>query len=237
MANACAAGKAASFTAFLTENEQLLAQRALKDANTSQHLFFGGYNNAGRKVLCVFNSDIKAPVFDVYAAKIDIFGEGELTHRDYLGALLALNIRRDSIGDIIVDKGFATVFLTKVAAQIVEQELKSIGHFNIRALECTLCQNFEAELEVPKPEALKPSTVASLRLDAVLSSALRLNRDACKSLVERDSVSVNHKIVSKPHFSLQNGDTVTVKGHGKYKVNVGGGLSKKGRVIISIEKF
>ena len=94
------------------------------------------------------------------------------------------------------------------------------------------------ELFVPeqKTETVK-DTVASLRLDGVISAALGMSRDKASAAVERGLVELNHFPCAKGEKLLSEGDAVTVRGFGKFVLSQVGSLSKKGRIFIEIKRF
>ena len=50
-----------------------------------------------------------------------------LTHRDILGSLMGLSIKRELIGEILTAEDFAVIFCTQTAQQIILSELERVG--------------------------------------------------------------------------------------------------------------
>lgn len=223
------------FIGFLDERQQLLAQAQLAGAKWSQHLFFGGCVAAERKVLCVY---IDTPPcedeFPFTAVWIHCKAENQqLSHRDYLGALLALGLERRCIGDIFVQHEGAIAFVLDTQIQLVQNELLSVGRYNAAVERC-------AELPTDLQQSTKQeitATVASLRLDAVLAAALRQSRPNVSALISAGKAQVSHLTVTSTSFLVAQGDSLTVRGEGKFRLTSVGGQSKKGRIFITIIKY
>ena len=118
-------------------------------------------------------------------------------------------------------------------APILQSQLSQVGRYPVSVTPIEL----EA-LEVKPPEVkLIRDTVATLRLDAVASSGFAMARGKAAALIESGRVSLNHREVLKPDRSVQEGDTVSCKGLGKFVIKEASGLSKKGRIMIVLERY
>ncbi|MDE6840961.1 MAG: RNA-binding protein, partial [Oscillospiraceae bacterium] len=95
-----------------------------------------------------------------------------------------------------------------------------------------------AELS-PAPVQMKliHDTVSTLRLDAVLSSGFSLARVKAADAVTGGRVSLNHRECLKPDRAVAQGDVLTCRGLGKCVLKSVGGQSRKGRIIIEIERY
>lgn len=121
------------FTHFLNEYQRFLAEAELKRLGCENFCFFGGVENADRTVLCVFseycrpeNSD-----FPIFCLTFKYRKADSLSHRDFLGALTALNIKRETIGDILTDDGIAQVFVVESVKSTIENEIVKIGSVGV----------------------------------------------------------------------------------------------------------
>lgn len=153
-------------------------------------------------------------------------------HRDYLGALLALGVRREWLGDIWVRAQEAWVFcLPSVAGQLTG--LEQAGRVSVKAQEVPLSA-------VPSPEQKRKAvhfTVQSPRLDAVLSEIFRLSRSSTVKLIAAGAASRNHLQCLKNDAPISEGDVLSLKGHGKAAVTEIGGESRKGRTYVTAEIY
>ncbi|MDD3430329.1 MAG: YlmH/Sll1252 family protein, partial [Oscillospiraceae bacterium] len=161
----CEARGITKFSNFLDERGQALAQAEMARLKWTNYTFFGGYSGAQRQMLCVYEGETDTEEWPIEAVSISCFAAKNLTHRDFLGALMALNIKREYVGDIIVNGQETTVFLQKNMAQVVNSELTSVGRYNA-SCKIISAQDFSCQGEASTVENTIP--VASMRLDAVL---------------------------------------------------------------------
>ena len=96
-----------TFTEFLTLPQIDLCLSMVNRLNYAGMTFFGGATDCDRKVLRFGKTEdlgYEEP-FPIVCLKIEPLAEKfakELTHRDYLGALMNLGIQRENLGDIFV---------------------------------------------------------------------------------------------------------------------------------------
>ena len=156
----------------------------------------------------------------------------KLTHRDFLGALLHLGITRAKIGDIYVKEKQAYVFCTESIAEFICKELCTVKHTLVHC-----------EIITPNEEELAPefkeitSTVASLRLDAFLSVAFQTSRSSLTAFIDSGKVYVNGRLTVKAGMQLEEGDIVSVRGKGRFIVSEINNMTKKGRIVVTINKY
>lgn len=223
------------FTGFLSLREQELALAQLQKECFTQYKFFGGYEDAQRKVLCIFSDGANAhsEAFPFVALKATYAQQYELEHRDFLGAALALGLTRASVGDINAGKGECVFFALNTAAQLMLNELTSVGRASVK-----IAQVATGEGEMPSaPQQDIEATVASLRLDAVLAAVLHKNREFASKLIDGGLVKVNDRALTQGAFRLTEGDYFTVRGYGKYCFTRQGGASRKNRIFITCKKM
>ena len=148
--------------------------------------------------------------------------ERALTHRDYLGALLSLGIKRECLGDILPCPNGAYVFALPRIAPLLLEDLTSVGRCAARVRTASS----EALPPIPQPEE-KTASVASLRLDAVLAAMLHVSR----------AVDVNHVTMSSALSEVYENDRFSVRGYGKYRLCGTGARSRKGRTFVSYLEY
>ena len=173
------------FSAFLNEREAVVAECAVKGSLC----FYGGYEGAMRKVCGVLDGTYAQElppedIFPVQAVTFSFRKNDRLTHRDFLGALLALGIERKLLGDILVAEGYAVVFVLETAAQLV-LGVDKIGNTGVSA---------ESGITKPLPEQktqLIQATVSSLRLDCVVSAAANTSRERSAALIKSGMVNAD----------------------------------------------
>ena len=220
-------------TGFLSDREQELAAAAYAKSGAAG-VFFGGYEGAERKMLLLAAAQPQAPQFAIECLTIAApHQERALTHRDYLGAVLSLGLRREAVGDVLVGPQGARVYCTPAAAALIERELASVGRCAVQVL--------RGEAQAPQDGPAQPEeqtvTVPSLRLDAVLAAMLRVSRADAAGLIKSGVVSVNHIETARVHYEVYESDTIRVRGYGKFKVCRVGAQSKKGRTFLTVCRY
>lgn len=230
----------ARYSAFLSDREQDLARAALGRAGVQEGFRFeGGWLNAERRVLCIEPeySCGEAPICCVRLQCRAQAGDALPAHKDYLGSLMGLELRREALGDIVLPEdqpGTAYVFALEPAAQLICRELFQAGHTELTTELLTLD-------EVPQfPQAereMHSATVSSLRLDAVLAAMLHCSRGQASELIEAGRVEINHLPADKPHAQVYEGDVFTVRGKGRFNLTALPGKSRKDRSIIEFFQY
>ncbi|MBR0484895.1 MAG: RNA-binding protein [Oscillospiraceae bacterium] len=219
-----------SFTAFLDMRQYMLVRPFLTEGN---YRFFGGYPEAERGILCIHADDAvpEDEDFPITCLTFTFREADTLTHRDMLGSLMAQQIQRNLIGDILVSSGKIQCFVTGAAAA-VGMELTKIGHTGVKVTDAL---PFDADYHQETQEI--SGTVASPRLDAVLKTALHLRREACTELISRQLVTLNYQETAENSIYLKAGDIFSVRGYGKFRLKSIGMPTKKNRLHIVIEKY
>ncbi len=218
------------YSNFLDDRQLAICETALKSDKTEDFTTLGGYENAERRVIS-FGVPEPWDKLPFSAAVFNYPEEYGLTHRDFLGSLMALGIKRELLGDILVGKGRTAVFVINTAVPLVF-EMKKIGRVGV-----SVSDDFSEE-DIPKQEFEEiRSTVSSLRLDSVTATALRLSRDKAQELIRQKGVSRNRVITYQPDLKVSSGDRFSVRGFGKFELSEVGGQSRKDRTIITIKKY
>lgn len=169
---------------------------------------------------------------------VHVRGSGyyELDHRSFLGAVLALGLSRDTVGDIIVRDGREAIIITvRAAAELLLSQppvLTYVGRDKVRVSETALPPDYEPERRFTELSI----TVASPRLDAVVSELARLSRDKAKAAVTGGAVAVSGRVEQRPDREVVRGDVLSVRGHGKFVIGESGTTSR-GRVRLAVKKY
>ena len=222
------------YLGFLSDREQALAEAQLHRLAYTAYSFEGGCPAAERKMLCVADEVGAVHTFPFICVFIAAGGQVEsLTHRNYLGALLALGIKRACVGDILPGAGGATLYLHGSMLAFVQENLRQVGRCGVQV---SVSETGEAP-PLPASGEVCTATVASLRLDSVLAAMLSLSRSAAAALVAQGRVQVNHLRVETPSHTVYEGDVFSVRGQGKYRLAHLGGVSRKSRQFIEYIKY
>lgn len=230
------------FTKFLREEECALVQKHLATSIYRDALVtWGGFADGERRVagffpdyLADFARQTPWEYFPITALKIDGSGYRTLSHRDFLGAMLSLGISRESVGDIYVenDQTAYCVLLESVSGLVIT-ELDRVGSDKVKCTQIPLTSLPKAERRFEEMH----ETVASTRLDGVVSAVLSVSRDKSEKLICAGAVSVDHVQQCDKSYVLKQGELLSVKGYGRFLLYETGGLSKKGRTRIIVRRF
>lgn len=223
----------AAYLGFLDEWEQAHAEQLLNKLCVQNYRFFGGYDGGERCMLGVFtNDEFDDSSFPFHAIAFHYRSEKLLTHRDVLGTLMSIGLRRDAIGDILCAAGLVVVFFRDEICSYVCDQVTKIGGESV-SVEDYYC----GELPIAHSFADIRDTVASARLDAILSALIHCSRDHSAQLIRSETVSVNHMVVRSISQPLTAGQTVSVRGYGKFIIDEVGPETKKGRLRFAARKY
>ncbi len=218
------------YSCFLSENECALLKARESCLPVAPQLF-GGYGGAMRN-MAGFVPEYIEPHFPISAVAVTARSFSSLSHRDFLGSLMSLGIKREKCGDIVISENCCYIFLQSDIAEFVKDNLVKVKNTGVSVS----VENAE-DVAVPERKFVTvKGTVASLRLDAVLSLAVGKGRGKCAEYIQTGRVFVDGVCTAKPDMHLQNGCTLTVRGVGKMLVEVSGN-SKKGRIFVTLNKF
>ena len=156
-----------------------------------------------------------------------------LSHRDYLGSLMGLGIKRETVGDIIIREDCTFIFALKSMGRYICENLTKVGRGSVK---CEICSLDEFIYDEGETETVF-SSVASLRLDNVVSSAFNLSRTNSSLAIKSGVVYVNSLQILKNDYTVKEKDKIVLRGKGKVILDEIIGESKKGRIHINIKKF
>lgn len=221
-------------TPFLTEGEM----SALRMERLSlPPRFEGGYEEAER-CLAVFGSaedfgyEWESPIRILkISPKLQKFADA-LNHRDFLGAILNLGIKRETLGDLLIFENTAYLFVLEKMALYLSENLTRVRHTDVNISFCdALPEGVGVKLEE------KCVIAPSARVDALTAAVFGLSRNEGKSLVEKERVSLSGRILSDPSKEIPEGAKVSVRGYGKFYFDGAVGETRSGRCRMKIRLF
>lgn len=233
--NSCKWG-APMFSNFLSLSEQSLFEAMRPELPPVRIIMDGGHDLAERKMIGFlptgFAYEIATPVaFLRISPKNEKFSDN-LTHRDFLGAVLNLGIEREKTGDILVEENKAILICHEEMADFIAARLERIRHTSVS------CERIErsAVFYTPKWKEIR-GTVASLRLDAILSVAFSHSRTKMSGYIKGEKVFVNGKLTTTGSTILSEQDIISVRGMGKFRFAEIGNTTKKDRIFVTLQIF
>lgn len=221
-----------AFTDFLSPAEIGYLYAAEREISYAGMRLWGGFEGAERQIARFGNCDYEE-AFPVAVLKISPanakFAE-ELTHRDYLGSLLGLGIERSTLGDIRLSGEGALLYCLERIAPFVEENLARVRHTDVKV----------SRAEGREPErAEKRSEVhflSSPRTDCAAAAVFSLSRAEAGKYFDAERVFVNGRLCARPSRELNEGDSVTVRGKGRFVFAEILGESRKGRLRVRVER-
>ncbi len=229
-------------TDFLNLAEQDLANHFLKKIKFEKYYFFGGAEEAERKVLILYpeklTEDMARKNHSKIMSVIKINVPDELTneydHKNYLGAIMKLGIEREKVGDISVKRKGAEIIIKNEVQNFLMQNLGSLTRFASAEIVTENIDNL-TNIETNKIEITE--IIASLRLDNIVAALARTSRNKAVEMLEQERVFLNFKCETKASKQINAGDIITIRGKGRFEFKEISGNTKKGRYIIKVEKY
>ena len=195
---------------------------------------FGGYPTAER-IVAAFGDHSDTADFPVALLQISPVSEkfsDNLTHRDFLGGLMNLGIKRELLGDILVNGNTAYLFCLEQIKDYIIQNLTRVKHTTVKIK--TLDELPQGAASEPKSAEL---VVPSLRLDAVISAVYKLSRKDSCNLINSDKVFINSRQIKNTSCRIKQEDIVSVRGWGRFKFVSELRTTKKDRLVILLNLY
>lgn len=223
-------------TNFLDMYQIALVKNFLKKIKYEQYKLWGGYEEAERKIFIAYPEEEKAPNELLKVVRIILPEEdkGKYTHRNYLGGIIKLGLKREMVGDILVDEQGADIIVINNFATILKEQLITLTRFANSKIEIVDIQNLR------KPKIQKEEIkiiVASLRLDNIVSDLARTSRNKAVEIIKQERVFMNGQNEIKASKQVKINDIITIRGKGRFIIKEIAGTTRSGRPILTIEKY
>lgn len=234
MADRCRESYCFQCTDFLDPRQQRIAGQVLNLLEGVAFHFDGGTEDCER-CLCVIRHEAYPPeeiALPVSFLRITWNAERKkLTHRDFLGSILGSGIKREKIGDIILEVGCAYV--------IGDAEISRYLLYNLSKVGSTPVQVTTSDSIGKKQETVKiiHSTVASLRLDCVVSTGYNISRSKALEVIKGGKVRLNWEEALTPAKELKEKDVISLRGRGRIVLEEVSGTTRKDRIKVTIHKY
>ncbi len=221
------------FVGFLRPEETAVASAAAQNGGV-KFSFFGGHENAERVFFGAFPDwcEEEKEFFPITSLTFTYRKVDTLSHRDFLGSFMALGITRETVGDILIEEGRAVAFFTKEVAPYVKEQITKIGKIGVQIEE-----GFSGELPGSSRLTEASDTVASARLDCVVSALAGISRSAAAQYIEQKMVTVNSLCIEKTTTVIKANDKIGIRTKGKFIIDSVDEKTKKGRLIIRFKKY
>lgn len=219
----------------IAEQEPLRAMRL--DAASAPFALTGGFDGAERR-LAVFGSEdlcgyAEEPLIRcIRVAPLSQKFADALTHRDFLGALMALGVRRGVLGDIILHENCGYLFCLDSIADFILREFVQVKRTTVK---CAVIDGLP-DVAVREPETCSVN-VASERLDAIVAAVCKLSRGESQALIAQGKVSINGRPTENASLEPKSGDIVSVRGFGRFAYIGIAKETRKGRLFVDVKVY
>lgn len=224
------------YSEFLNTSEQATLKVLRFDKASAPYELLGGYEMAERK-LVRFGDELLCgyaelpPISCLQIFPISAKFSGELTHRDFLGSLMGLGLKRGVIGDIVVNENTAYLFCLESVSDYIAENLAKVGNTSVK---CSSTQTPDIASSLPD---ISRANVASVRLDSMLASVYKLSRGDSQQLIISGKVFVDGKAMENLSISPVEGSIISVRGLGRFKYEGIDRTTRKGRLEILVRIF
>ncbi|MFA6849156.1 MAG: YlmH/Sll1252 family protein [Selenomonadaceae bacterium] len=197
--------------------------------------FDGGYVGAERQRAILIHEDFMGtPLFNIVAVEA-AWNEQfyHISHRDVLGALMGLGIKREQIGDLLIMGSAVKILTDEKMASFILANCTQIGAASVH------CKMAELNSIVPREERSKEirATVASLRVDSVAAAGFGSSRSKAVADISADKLKLNWQTVKNVSQMVKEGDIISMRGRGRVEVTEVRGQTKKGRIGILLTRY
>lgn len=229
-------------TDFLDMYQVSLVENFLRKIQFKNYKLFGGYDDAERKILIIYpdkyDENMLAKNYDkllkIVRIKLPQEEQGNYSHRNYLGGIVKLGLKREKVGDIIVSNEGADIITVQDFVNILKEQLPSLTRFEKSDIEIVELNDLNKK-EVIKEE-LK-IIVPSLRLDNFVSDLARTSRSKAVQIIDQERVFINGKNETKASKQVKLNDIITIRGKGRFVVKGFEGTTRSGRTVVIVEKY
>lgn len=226
-----------TYTNFLSLSEISVFHEIEREVHFAAPGLFGGHDECERMVLR-FGSENNLGYSEDYpisclkiAPLMDKFSD-QLSHRDFLGALMNLGIEREVLGDIFVEKNSAYLFCLDSMVDYIIENLTRVRHTSVMITKVDGPENLSSSEGV-----IKNVQIASERIDGVLSRVYNMSRTQVNEFFPQKKVFVNGRIIENNSHSLKAGDKVTLRGYGKFDYLGPKGTTRKGKLAVDVRVY
>lgn len=229
-----------TYSNFLTPAELSLLEELRNELSYVGYKTYGGMELCDRQMVCFGNEEQFGypPHFPISVIKVEPLIEkfsDELTHRDFLGAVMNLGIDRSVLGDILVkDNKRAYIFCVDSIAEFIMEQLTKIKHTNVK----TRLLIDEEDLSELAPTLKDVQFIVSApRFDAIVAAVTKLSRSEALNLFKGKKVTLNGRLCERNSITLKENDIFSIRGYGKYRYLSSGGETRKGRVYVHLQQY
>lgn len=225
-----------NYTEFMNPFEIKNAVSIVNSDSDLKYKIDGGYSDYIRAIVEVFPYYFESEDIESKLRFLEIKGNFKFTsvsHRDYLGSLLGLGIKREKIGDILVHENSCQIIVDSEICEFILYNYDKVGNNKVIVQEIS-----REDLIIPAQEFTQKSiSVSSLRLDNIIAGVFNLSRSEAIKYIDSEFVYVNYEKISQPSKLIEENSIISVRRKGKFIISEIGGTSKKGKTRLMIHMY
>jgi len=154
-----------------------------------------------------------------------------LEHRHYLAGILSIGIKREKLGDLIVEDENCYTVIFDGLFNFLKLHLSTIGRSNIKI------EEIENKYIPQYKFKVKEYLISSYRLDVIVSVLINNSRNEALKIINSSQVMVNYKFNIDKSSTIKKGDVISIRKHGKYIFSESIGETKKGKIKGKFNKY
>ena len=228
-----------TYTDFLNEKEQRVIEKNVKLENA---FFYGVNENADRKILVFYPEKlteelVRKSLKNVLSGiriilKNDQIGDYE--HKNYLSALIKIGIDRGKIGDILVDDYGADIIAFDMNKEFIIQSLSELTRFRKANIDIIPIDDIKQKIDRFEESTI---IVSSMRIDNIVAELAGCSRANADEYINSEKVFVNYETALKVSKTIFEGDIVTIRGKGKFRIDGLVRNTRNNRFVIKVNKY
>lgn len=228
-----------TYTDFLNEKEQRVIEKNVKLENA---FFYGVNENADRKILVFYpeklteelvRKSLKSVLSGIrIILKNDQIGNYE--HKNYLSALIKIGIDRGKIGDILVDDYGADIIAFDMNKEFIIQSLSELTRFRKANIDVISIDDIKQKIDRFEESTI---IVSSMRIDNIVAELAGCSRTNADEYINSEKVFVNYETALKVSKTIFEGDIVTIRGKGKFRIDGLVRNTRNNRFVIKVNKY
>lgn len=198
---------------------------------------YGGYLEAERGIIAFYpefmeinDSDYPLAILEI---AINTTYSNSITHKDYLGSILGLGLKRNKIGDIIVLDNKALCFVSDDISDYIIYNLSKVKNSKVTVTQKNSLENYNLKQHFDEITF----TIQSIRVDTLISKSFNVSRAVSSKMISSKKLFVNWKMIDNCSYVPKENDIITLRGYGRIQLKNIGNLTKKGKIKLTILKY
>ena len=231
-------------TDFLDMRQRNIVEKVLKNIKYKNYIIYGGYENAERTMIILYPEKLET-VFEnnyfdynniVQVLRIILPNEmrGKYSHRDYLGAIIKVGLKREKIGDVLVNINGADIIANREVISYLDSSLRELTRFSKSKFETHKIEELNIE---PINTEIINIIIPSMRVDSIVSEIIKTSRSKTIEIINSERVFINSELITKNSKMLKENDMVTIRGKGRFKIKQVLNSTKRGNLVLEVEKY